>query len=536
MARQTSTRWVITAKLTTTEALHIGGGGTAGLDHVPFRDGGGRHTIPGTAIAGVLRSEFGSNPDLSHLFGDASGVGASRFVVDDVHLETVGEEIRDGVGIDRRTGSAADGFKFDRVVVRPGATGGFRAHIDLPKQPDADAPAASSSDTLAEELHRILAAGGLRIGAATTRGLGGFELSKLQVQSYDLTSPEDVLALATGNKGEEVEAAQQPGAAVRQPISLMIVWQPVLPVAVMSGFPGNAVDHWPLTTVINEKVHLLIPGSSIKGALRSRLEHLIRIAAGKEIPEDFLDQLRNTGPVQDLFGEAPGWKVCNGSTTWSAGRSGTLVFHDCTANLGIAPGKWEELRSLAGTDDTTKVKEVAAALAAAKLQFLRPSQHVAIDRWRSGAADSKLFSRIEPVPCEQLEWSPIRIDFRIDRLEESKRPAAVAAIGLLFEELADGAIALGAEVNRGMGSMRATRITIPGDLPARLSGNTPDSSTDAGAELTWPTEPSGASPLGWLEAALGDDLWRSVKIAWGTSLKSLNGTGSGADTANGQNP
>ena len=64
--------------------------------------------------------------DVCKLFG--STVYASRLIIEDAVPKTTGIEaaksrlrIRDGVGIDRDTGSAVDGAKFDYEVIEPGA-------------------------------------------------------------------------------------------------------------------------------------------------------------------------------------------------------------------------------------------------------------------------------------------------------------------------------------------------------------------------------------------------------------------------------
>ena len=55
----------------------------------------------------------------------------------------------------------------------------------------------------------------------------------------------------------------------------------------------------------------LLPGSSIKGALRSHAERIVRTLRGVAAPGDFLEAVRDRqlGPVLTLFGFADAWSA-----------------------------------------------------------------------------------------------------------------------------------------------------------------------------------------------------------------------------------
>ncbi|NLG83294.1 MAG: hypothetical protein GX493_01515, partial [Firmicutes bacterium] len=142
-------------------AVHIGSGrGNDLTDALVRRDATGRPFIPGTSIAGALRAlltrlapRLGSEPchaltrqegsckcGVCKLFGDinpsdepGAESAASRIVVYDAQL--VGEDwattIRDGVGSDRTTGTAARacGVKFDLEVIPAGSR--FELRLEL---------------------------------------------------------------------------------------------------------------------------------------------------------------------------------------------------------------------------------------------------------------------------------------------------------------------------------------------------------------------------------------------------------------------
>jgi len=114
------------------------------------------------------------------LFG--SPYQRSKIIVEDAplvedeevsQLGKLGKEIRDGVGIDRSTGTAAKGLKYDYEVV-PLNQNRYRLTIRGENLDSTDLKLLALG--LAE-----MADGRLRLGGITTRGLGNFKLDKAQV-------------------------------------------------------------------------------------------------------------------------------------------------------------------------------------------------------------------------------------------------------------------------------------------------------------------------------------------------------------------
>ena len=98
-------------------------------------------------------------------------------------------EIRDGVGLDRDTGTAAPNIKFDLEVVP--ARAGFP--FELVAEPGADLGVVSLA--IGELLQ-----GAIPIGGRTTRGLGAVTLENLTIHEVDLTDPEQLFAFLTGGR------------------------------------------------------------------------------------------------------------------------------------------------------------------------------------------------------------------------------------------------------------------------------------------------------------------------------------------------
>ena len=116
---------------------HFGGDETGIADMCLLRDADGQPFIPGASIAGAARSflaqqskpwaEYQKGDEgqiLKRLFGGAGDKDTmSALIVADATCasEQAATSIRDGVRVDNRSGSAAEGAKFDVEVVERGA-------------------------------------------------------------------------------------------------------------------------------------------------------------------------------------------------------------------------------------------------------------------------------------------------------------------------------------------------------------------------------------------------------------------------------
>ena len=136
MARKIEKEYRVTVKLEAVTPIHVGGIADNTLVDLPLAlDGQGRHYLPGSSLTGVLRSwtsdTMGSEQS-DRLFGpqktrttgtnngNNDGYASFIFVEDAIIEKSPAEEIRDGVGIDRQWGTAADKIKFDRAILPKG--------------------------------------------------------------------------------------------------------------------------------------------------------------------------------------------------------------------------------------------------------------------------------------------------------------------------------------------------------------------------------------------------------------------------------
>ena len=215
MARKIKSRIKIEGKLKAKTALHFGGNKvSADTDAALAVNGRGDYYLPGTNLTGLLRAWMGRaiehtdlrTEDIDRLWGfqTADRGQASFIVVEDGVIELprgLISEIRDGVGIDRVWGTAAEKLKYDREVLPKGSAIAFNLTVEQGDR--------KSDERWLQEKHllaRLLQAlqdRELRLGAGKTRGLGKVELVDLKVREQaDLLTPKGILNALRGNYSE----------------------------------------------------------------------------------------------------------------------------------------------------------------------------------------------------------------------------------------------------------------------------------------------------------------------------------------------
>ncbi|ROO61306.1 CRISPR/Cas system CSM-associated protein Csm3 (group 7 of RAMP superfamily) [Micromonospora sp. Llam0] len=477
MSRQVTSRWELTGVLVAQAAVHIGGLDAGPAQLVQARDGAGRPLLPGTALAGVIRSALrgAGNPD-SALWGlpsdsDGDGGQASWVRIDDAPaLDSPHVEVRDHVSIDRFHGAAAKGHLFSREVLAAGTRFAFRMVVDAPA--DGDAAAAR---TLVEAVAAQLRGPGIGVGAATTRGLGLVRLTDAVLRKSDLATRAGMLAaLRTGGEPVDLPTAdpdQVPAGVLR----IVVPWRPHGPLAVQVSSDGDVVSAFPLTGRNKAGIHLELPGSSIKGVLRSHAERITRTVTGKSASEDFLDQMRadGLGSVAALFGTAAARD--SSDRDLPTGRRGALQVATCISRATLPAAQWDAVRllqqrlgdsagggggaetgkkpdnrrsrrpkkhpqaagsttnaaSMDGAEQEVDVHRAALGRLQLAVDELNRgvkgikfmiAHHVAVDRWTGGAADALLFATLEPHATDDKAgkadkaWHPITLDLRVNEL------------------------------------------------------------------------------------------------------------------------
>ncbi len=316
----------ITATIEMRTPLHVGTGeSTETADDLVYRDARGRLCIPGSALAGPLRSiatrlaaRFeGEEPCQAltglkaskacgclacRLFGDVNpqeddqtGSASWVLVYDAKPTGTPGIQIRDGVGIDRATGTAArrERIKFDLEVLQARAQ--FQLRLELDPRLQEDKAMQLLAATLAE-----WQAGRGSIGGRVSRGLGALKIIEdVQFIQQDLDRKDTLMGFLREGPPWEAQDGDTSWVQTRANAARARIraWSgaPGIPVArawalaeftlaatgpflthdlVQAGRSG--FDHAPVLVAYEKGARPILPGSSLRGVLRSHAERIAR--------------------------------------------------------------------------------------------------------------------------------------------------------------------------------------------------------------------------------------------------------------------
>lgn len=458
MARPVKGRLLLTGDLEIQSPLHVGGLEINGSVDLPLaRNGCGKYYVPGTSLAGTFRAWFGQAFDIHQvtnwMWGDDNG--ASHVIVHDAVVKDgyVDVEIRDGVSIDRRWGTAAKRMKYEFEILPKGTCFSFMLECDYNSESETFVKngIAYFIDSLQHKE--------VFLGANRSKGFGQVKLINKELYDADFSTAEGLLSyIERDRKGvlvsnlstwKTLEPKHKPT------ISFKIDWRPKDSVMVKSGYEGAIIDILPLVSGIGaEQVSLVIPGSSWKGALRSRAESIMRtILDEPSLPEDdtqpSLRQIQ-LPLVNELFGM--GFVQETEAVKDRVGMA-SLRIEECYGETSFEKGQWDAF--ILGMDEDNELSTI-------KDQFLH-SYHVAVDRWTSGAAQGMLFSRLEP---KGASFDALCMTLDFERIADERAEPAVALLLLLLRELIEGNIKIGYGTNGGYGGIEVSQIelTIAGEI------------------------------------------------------------------------
>ncbi|CAB1127817.1 conserved protein of unknown function [Candidatus Hydrogenisulfobacillus filiaventi] len=478
-------RYRVQGILTAHGPIRVGGaGGGPGIDLLPAANGMGQWILPGSSVAGALRAvdfrlhaQDGLENQLRAMWGpldeDQRPLGASRIWVEDaVTKEQAVAEIRDGVGIHRRSGAAAARIKYNQLVLPAGTRFAWEMRWDrLVAVDDGEQPDPTPEAWLFPLLFYLVSRG-LPLGGGKTRGLGWVRLKKstLQVRREDWSTREGAWRALAGGEPVGLTWPSSPGDAGRL-LTITVEWDPDGPVLVAAGGQGIGVDTVPLTTRGPDgKRYLVLPGSSLKGVLRSHAERIVRTVIGPcEETKKWLDlhdrfeALLDVPLVRELFG-SPRRKSPAAGSEAAAGMMGALRVEDVRSTVGWDEETWEAI--------TAKPQEQGCGHQPSRVgegvedDTLQLAQHVAIDRFTGGAAPGLLYDVLEP---HRMKWKPWRLQLDLARLPQLEQPA-LALLLLVLDDVAAGRVGIGFGTQRGHGVVRIRRVTVepvPEDWPGR---------------------------------------------------------------------
>ena len=449
---------------------------------------------------------------------------------------------RHGVGIDRTTGAASDGALYEheflprgtRFTIRITAEGRDDESMENKQSEGIPGPASSEAIELLLRLIRSLfKSKAIALGGRTGSGQGrikvqesdkkrqgsneehqdsGDQYLRIVAQSKGIEGkePVDIVDALTGALTEEPESSKGTDSSAcvgTQPARIKITWWSPTGIFIaeddeLTKQRKAAKEAENKEKDINEEVHeviyplrdpsvewenaqLLIPGTSIRGALRSRTSRIARTVLAAR--DDF-KPLTSHDIHEQIAAEPNLVRYMFGSTEYR----GAVTVHDC---LSTKRGKLIEVT------------------------------HNAIDRWTGGVIDGGLFTEAVYLGTH---WEPITIDIDLRQLlnnieaekgpeddgktvgadetgigsedREQSKPthadyahAAYVLLGLVLAELSAGTLPLGSRSTRGLGQVVVSSIDVRGCtrddvvIPAKtLSGG--DALKHPGTAASRPTQ------------------------------------------------
>lgn len=486
------------AELIFNTALHIGTGrSNDGTDALLRRNNAGDLTIPGTAIAGALRTlatriapRMGKREciELSYeekknreedqicdcavcrLFGEfypnkktdkSKGGRASRLWIYDAKLISAPRPfVRDGVGIDRRTGTAASAaqVKFDTEVVPAGAK--FELRVELEDVNDDD------KMLLAAALAEWQAGRGW-LGGNTGRGLGNAKLDKIQFMRNTLSSGEELLAYLKADDPKQI-ATQETNWLTKKianargqapPLAKNEARPPFISANFQLAFDGPFLmhdataatvvgfDHLPLLDAVpgfNQKPpRPLMAGSGLRGVMRSHAERIARtiatINARKDSPTDpgteFLKKCPACNPLENRLDQP--LTRCDELIKDDDAKENPRDEHLCLGCLLFG-----------STVRGSRLKVMDGKLLGEPRW--KPLDFLAIDRFTGGGLDGAKFDAM-------ALWRPT---FEVQLFLEEPQLWELGWLALLLRDMADKRLTFGFGAAKGFGNAQAQRIEI----------------------------------------------------------------------------
>jgi CRISPR/Cas system CSM-associated protein Csm3 (group 7 of RAMP superfamily) len=411
--------------LTLTEPGGVSVPGPAGADVHALLDRGhdGRPQVPGTSLAGALRDMVrAARGDevacrwFGRLLGEEDERADGRVAAEASPIWVFGGRLREpadpfamaSTAIDRFRGAArAQALRADEVLL---AGTSFEAFLRWDDAPD--------DEVL--DLAELLAGWRPLIGRGVSRGRGQCSVSSVRHGTLHLDSPDDLrrwLTLSGPELARAVAVTAVSGAAAggepqicRVPVSIAGPWR----IGTGEKIKGSPA---PMLRISGE---LTVPGSAIKGVVRSRSEFIVR-SVGMDV---CTDQQCGSCWACRVFGHGGG---SDGSSP-AVGARALVRFADCP------------LRDCGEVVTRT---------------------HVAIDRFTGGARDKLLYQD------EVVESGSFTV--LVSRLETVPPPLLTeirAVLRLVLEDLDDGVIGMGSGSARGYGSVRVKFGSADGDSSA----------------------------------------------------------------------
>lgn len=470
--------------------------------------------------------------------GGATGGQESRLSVSDaVACQDCGTRVRDRNAVDRKRGGAADKHLFNEEVL-DGAWS-FPLRLEFTEtgprtaaERNAIADPDASAFRLLLDILSLLEADGGHIGGHAGVGYGRFRLDNCGVAARDRCSPEQVLAYTTDRwqaqdgEGEPLfslrslsgvlgvssplHAGPQQGSGER--IRLHCILRPLEPLLVKTGYTTETVVNagskkeagnplqlgWPPAPqpfavdagfCLDADGTPYLPGSSLRGTLRSRAERAVRTVVGR--------RLGNQG------GDGAAWDI---DLARQKGQqfSGLRAYRESDVECLVS--------QIFGFSALGGRISFSDAVPLQRDEFERRRKlldHVALDRFTGGAASQRKFNSRPyhpPLPADQLgadEGGDLECEIELRDFEQWH----LGMLLLLLRDLRNGLVTLGHGKNKGFGRVRLESVSLDvlTGKDGMLAGGLPPDALTLGGFRSY-SVPLLFNQAGYLLRADGDEL------------------------------
>lgn len=409
---------IIKGKLHLKSPLVIGSGKNDYADIEVLKDVEGKPFIPATSVIGVLRHYFHENfpNDLSeetHQFwgfsnkiklnGEQTHNSAqSAFVCHDLYTPDATIMLRDGVKIDPQNQVAKKEAKYDYEIIDRGAVFNIHWEVTLRKQYNAE----TFKRTLATIIEP-LKSGTISFGAKTNSGFGKCKLKDIQVSEFDFSKKEDVLKWLKQDFSSSKSYLDSIPFS-KEDNSFCIEAKFAVKNSIIVRSYSEKIN-MPDAMSITSNGAFVLPGTSIKGAIRNRATRILKTLY------DDADEAKDR--IDNLFG---------------------IVVED---------GDKKKIRSRVLIEER-KIEKVNPEL----------QNRIKIDRFTGGTVKTALFNSM-PLWPEGIKSESVTIVIKISKYEPWEA-------GLMLQVLKDlwcEDLPIGGEKNIGRGVLQGISASIKWD-------------------------------------------------------------------------
>ena len=430
------TRYIAHITLEAQTPLKVGSSDSDFMKDSPIqKDWNGLPMILGTSIAGVLRKDFEGNDD--EVFGKEFG---SKVIFSNALLVDENGKVNEGLLLEKtpflelfdnlpqrehtaitEKGVAKEHSKFDEEVVYKGTQ--FKFALEM-----------LEDESSFKQLLAMLQSPAFRLGGGSTKGFGKFKV--LEILTQTLETPQALANYSislNSTEGSRVDLSTTNEAKNHSIYKLNIAPDDFFMFG--SGFGDDDADQIPVVEKIIDykakglsKNHILIPATSIKGAL----SHRTAFHYNKKMLEEKKDHTQiaeNNDAVKAIFGHK---KELAEDKKTELGQKGRILIADCFK---------EENK------ESTKVFD-----------------HVAIDRFTGCGLDGALFQ--EKTTAQEDEWEvEILLEHNKEnknlsdeekKEEKNKYQKAVKAFESTLDDVCSGMLPLGGATTKGHGVFTGT--------------------------------------------------------------------------------